>query len=147
MISDDNIKTFSPCLQVGDLTEGNFYWFQVQAANLAGVGLPSAPSESMKCEAWTMDEPGKSRVDTSQTTILQLEQPDMMFISLLQGPAYDLSFSEVRSHSLIILWKAPVYTGASAVTGYFVDMAKKGSSDFVTLNQEAVSHCYLQVGA
>uniref|UniRef100_A0A4W6EYV0 Myomesin 2a n=1 Tax=Lates calcarifer TaxID=8187 RepID=A0A4W6EYV0_LATCA len=103
---------------VGDLTEGNFYWFQVQAANLAGVGLPSAPSESMKCEAWTMDEP---------------------------GPAYDLSFSEVRSHSLIILWKAPVYTGASAVTGYFVDMAKKGSSDFVTLNQEAVSHCYLQV--
>uniref|UniRef100_A0A4W6EY90 Myomesin 2a n=1 Tax=Lates calcarifer TaxID=8187 RepID=A0A4W6EY90_LATCA len=104
--------------RVGDLTEGNFYWFQVQAANLAGVGLPSAPSESMKCEAWTMDEP---------------------------GPAYDLSFSEVRSHSLIILWKAPVYTGASAVTGYFVDMAKKGSSDFVTLNQEAVSHCYLQV--
>lgn len=62
------------------------------------------------------------------------------------GPAYDLSFSEIRSHSLVILWKAPVYTGASAVTGYLVEMAKKGSSDFVTLNQEAVSHRYLQVG-
>lgn len=103
---------------VDNLTEGNFYEFKVQAANLAGVGVPSAPSDPMKCEAWTFDEP---------------------------GPAYDLSFSEVRSHSLVILWKAPVYTGASAVTGYLVEMAKKGSSDFVTLNQEAVSHRYLQV--
>ncbi|XP_038567700.1 M-protein, striated muscle isoform X3 [Micropterus salmoides] len=103
---------------VDNLTEGTFYEFKVQAGNLAGVGVPSAPSTPMKCEAWTMDEP---------------------------GPAYDLSFSEVRGHSLVILWKAPVYTGASAVTGYFVDMAKKGSSEFVTLNQEAVSHRYLQV--
>ena len=46
---------------------------------------------------------------------------------------------------MVILWKASVYTGASAVTGYFVDRAKKGSSDFVTLNEEAVSHRYLQV--
>ncbi|XP_051802145.1 M-protein, striated muscle isoform X3 [Acanthochromis polyacanthus] len=103
---------------VDNLTEGVFYEFKVQAANMAGVGVPSAPSAPMKCEAWTMDEP---------------------------GPAYDLSFSEVRSHSLVILWKAPVYTGASAVSGYFVDMTKKGSSEFVTLNQEAVSHRYLQV--
>uniref|UniRef100_A0A3Q3FJH5 Fibronectin type-III domain-containing protein n=1 Tax=Labrus bergylta TaxID=56723 RepID=A0A3Q3FJH5_9LABR len=62
-------------------------------------------SAAMKCEAWTMEEP---------------------------GPAYDLSFSEVRSHSLVLL-------------GYLVDMAKKGSSEFVTLNQEAVSHRYLKV--
>uniref|UniRef100_A0A3P8SS80 Myomesin 2a n=1 Tax=Amphiprion percula TaxID=161767 RepID=A0A3P8SS80_AMPPE len=103
---------------VDNLTEGVFYELKVQAGNMAGVGVPSAPSAPMKCEAWTMDEP---------------------------GPAYDLSFSEVRSHSLVILWKAPVYTGASAVSGYFVDMAKKGSSEFVTLNQEAVSHRYLQV--
>ncbi|XP_067352904.1 myomesin-2 isoform X2 [Channa argus] len=103
---------------VDNLTEGRFYEFKVQAGNLAGVGLSSIPSAPMKCEAWTMEEP---------------------------GPAYDLSFSEVRSHSLVVLWKAPVYTGASAVTGYFVDMAKKGSSEFITLNQEAVKHRYLQV--
>ncbi|XP_034456978.1 M-protein, striated muscle isoform X4 [Hippoglossus hippoglossus] len=103
---------------VDSLTEGIFYEFKVQAGNLAGVGVPSAPSAPMKCEAWTMEEP---------------------------GPAYDLSFSEVRGHSLVILWKAPVYTGASAVSGYLVDMAKKGSSEFVTLTQEAVSHRYLQV--
>uniref|UniRef100_A0A8C4NUZ6 Myomesin 2a n=1 Tax=Dicentrarchus labrax TaxID=13489 RepID=A0A8C4NUZ6_DICLA len=83
---------------VDNLTEGTFYEFKVQAANLAGVGVPSAPSTPKKCEAWTFEEP---------------------------GPAYDLSFSEVRGKSLVILWKAPVYSGASAVTGYLVDMAKK----------------------
>uniref|UniRef100_A0AAX7VVT3 Myomesin 2a n=1 Tax=Astatotilapia calliptera TaxID=8154 RepID=A0AAX7VVT3_ASTCA len=97
---------------VENLKEGTFYEFRVTAGNMAGVGLPSAASVPMKCEAWTMEEP---------------------------GPAYDLSFSEVRSHSLVILWRAPIYTGASAVTGYFVDMAKKGSSEFVTVNQEAVT--------
>uniref|UniRef100_A0A3B3Y878 Myomesin 2a n=1 Tax=Poecilia mexicana TaxID=48701 RepID=A0A3B3Y878_9TELE len=103
---------------VDNLTEGTFYEFRIQAANLAGVGLPSAPSMPLKCEAWTMEQP---------------------------GPAYDLGFREVRGQSLVILWKAPVYTGASAVTGYFVDMAKKGSSEFVTLNGDPVSHRYLQV--
>lgn len=69
------------------------------------------------------------------------------FLIIFPGPAYDLSFSEVRGNSLVVLWKAPVYTGASAVTGYQVDMAKKGSEEFVTLNQEAVSQRYLQVEA
>uniref|UniRef100_A0A8C5CYF0 Myomesin 2a n=1 Tax=Gadus morhua TaxID=8049 RepID=A0A8C5CYF0_GADMO len=89
---------------VEGLTEGNFYEFKVQAGNMAGVGVPSEASKPMKCEAWTMAEP---------------------------GPAFDLSFSEVRSDSLVILWKAPVYTGASAVTGYLVEMAKKGSMNMV----------------
>ncbi|CAL8333050.1 unnamed protein product [Lota lota] len=103
---------------VDQLTEGTFYEFKVQAGNMAGVGVPSDASKPMKCEAWTMAEP---------------------------GPAYDLSFSEVRSDSLVILWKAPVYTGASAVSGYLVEMAKKGSTDFTGLNQDAVTHRYLQV--
>ncbi|XP_029920384.1 myomesin-2 [Myripristis murdjan] len=103
---------------VDNLTAGIFYEFKVQAANMAGVGVPSAPSHPMKCEAWTMAEP---------------------------GPAYDLGFSEVRSHTLVLLWKAPVYTGASPVSGYLVDMAKKGSTEFVSLTEEAVNHRYLQV--
>ncbi|KAK0139338.1 Myomesin-2 [Merluccius polli] len=103
---------------VSNLTEGTFYEFKVQAGNMAGVGVPSDPSTPMKCEAWTMAEP---------------------------GPAYDLSFSEVRGDSLVVLWKAPVYAGASAVSGYLVEMAKKGSKDFTGLNQDAVTHRYLQV--
>ncbi|XP_062282336.1 M-protein, striated muscle [Scomber scombrus] len=103
---------------VEHLTEGSFYEFKIQAANMAGVGVASVPSAAMKCEAWTMEAP---------------------------GPAYDLSFSEVRGHSLVLLWKAPVYTGASAVTGYMVEMAKKGSKEFVSLTHEAVNHRYLHV--
>uniref|UniRef100_A0A672ZUZ0 Myomesin-2-like n=1 Tax=Sphaeramia orbicularis TaxID=375764 RepID=A0A672ZUZ0_9TELE len=97
---------------VDNLTDGTFYEFKVAAGNLAGLGVPSAPSAPMKCEAWTMAEP---------------------------GPSYDLSFSEVRGHSLVLLWKAPVYTGASPVTGYLVEMAKKGSTEFTNLTPEAVS--------
>uniref|UniRef100_A0A672ZUS1 Myomesin-2-like n=1 Tax=Sphaeramia orbicularis TaxID=375764 RepID=A0A672ZUS1_9TELE len=103
---------------VDNLTDGTFYEFKVAAGNLAGLGVPSAPSAPMKCEAWTMAEP---------------------------GPSYDLSFSEVRGHSLVLLWKAPVYTGASPVTGYLVEMAKKGSTEFTNLTPEAVSHRFLQV--
>ncbi|XP_056590500.1 myomesin-2 isoform X2 [Triplophysa dalaica] len=103
---------------VENLTGGVFYEFKVQAANLAGVGLPSDPSKAFACEAWTMPEP---------------------------GPAYDISFWEVRDTSLLVQWKAPVYAGESTVTGYFVDMAKNGSSDFVTVNAEPVGHCYLRV--
>ncbi|XP_029595532.1 myomesin-2 isoform X10 [Salmo trutta] len=102
---------------VDGLTEGTFYEFKVQAGNLAGVGMPSAPSTPLKCEAWTTTVP---------------------------GPAYDLALREVRGDSLVILWKAPVYTGASAVTGYIVEMAKKGHH-YHPLNEEAIGHCYLQV--
>ncbi|XP_035635078.2 myomesin-2 isoform X4 [Oncorhynchus keta] len=102
---------------VNGLTEGTFYEFKVQAGNLAGVGVPSAPSTPLKCEAWT---------------------------SAVPGPAYDLAFREVRGDSLVILWKVPVYTGASAVTGYIVEMAKKGHH-YHPLNEEAIGHCYLQV--
>uniref|UniRef100_A0A8C8J9N7 Myomesin 2a n=1 Tax=Oncorhynchus tshawytscha TaxID=74940 RepID=A0A8C8J9N7_ONCTS len=102
---------------VDGLTEGTFYEFKVQAGNLAGVGVPSAPSTPLKCEAWT---------------------------SAVPGPAYDLALREVRGDSLVILWKAPVYTGASAITGYIVEMAKKGHH-YHPLNEEAIGHCYLQV--
>uniref|UniRef100_A0A8C1YQX2 Myomesin 2a n=1 Tax=Cyprinus carpio TaxID=7962 RepID=A0A8C1YQX2_CYPCA len=103
---------------VENLTTGVFYEFKIQAANLAGVGLPSEPSKAFACEAWTMAEP---------------------------GPAYDISFWEVRDTSVLVQWKPPVYAGAGPITGYFVDMAKKGSSDFVAVNAEPVGHCYLKV--
>uniref|UniRef100_A0A673K0B3 M-protein, striated muscle-like n=1 Tax=Sinocyclocheilus rhinocerous TaxID=307959 RepID=A0A673K0B3_9TELE len=103
---------------VENLTSGVFYEFKVQAANLAGVGLPSEPSKAFACEAWTMAEP---------------------------GPAHDISFWEVRDTSVLVQWKPPVYSGDCPITGYFVDMAKKGSSDFAAVNAEPIGHCYLKV--
>ncbi|XP_026130757.1 myomesin-2-like isoform X3 [Carassius auratus] len=103
---------------VENLTSGVFYEFKVQASNLAGVGLPSQPSKAFACEAWTMAEP---------------------------GPAYDISFWEVRDTSVLVQWKPPVYSGDCPITGYFLDMAKKGTSDFAAVNAEPIGHCYLKV--
>lgn len=48
--------------QVCSLTSGHFYQFRVFAANVAGVGKPSKPSEAFLCEMWTMPEPGEDNM-------------------------------------------------------------------------------------
>ncbi|XP_063058369.1 M-protein, striated muscle isoform X1 [Engraulis encrasicolus] len=105
-------------LKVENLTAGVAYEFKIQAGNLAGVGPASEASKALLCEAWTGAEP---------------------------GPAHDISFAEVRDTSLMVRWAAPVYTGAGPVTGYLVEMAKKGSSDFVAVTEEATAHRYFKV--
>lgn len=63
---NNHATPLSVYLQVDNLTEGTFYEFKIQAANMAGVGVPSAPSDPMKCEAWTFNEPGKRTKTASQ---------------------------------------------------------------------------------
>lgn len=63
----------------------------------------------------------------------------------MTGPAYDLTFCEIRDTSVVVEWKAPVYTGASAVTGYVVEYAKAGSDSWTAANATAVTHRYLKV--
>uniref|UniRef100_A0A671Q0S0 Myomesin 2 n=1 Tax=Sinocyclocheilus anshuiensis TaxID=1608454 RepID=A0A671Q0S0_9TELE len=104
--------------KVGGLTAGSVYQFRVYGANLTGLGDASSPSSPFKCEAWTMPEP---------------------------GPAYDVTFTEVRDDSVVVEWKAPVYNGASAITGYFVEKSKKGSDNWSKVNESSVNHCYLKV--
>uniref|UniRef100_A0A8C1K6W2 Myomesin 2 n=1 Tax=Cyprinus carpio TaxID=7962 RepID=A0A8C1K6W2_CYPCA len=103
---------------IGGLTAGSVYQFRVYGANLIGLGDASTPSAPFKCEAWTMPEP---------------------------GPAYDVTFTEVRDDSVVVEWKAPVYSGASAITGYFVEKSKKGSNAWSKVNESSVNHCYLKV--
>ncbi|XP_033872956.3 myomesin-2-like [Acipenser ruthenus] len=104
--------------KVENLKEGSFYEFRIQAANLAGVGLSSDASDHFKCETWAMPEP---------------------------GPSYDLTFCEVRNTSLVIQWRAPIYTGSSAVTGYHVDICEMGSEEWKTVNEKTINHRYLKV--
>lgn len=46
--------------QVSELKENMKYQFQVRAANMAGVGIPSLPSDTFLCEEWTIAVPGVS---------------------------------------------------------------------------------------
>ncbi|CAG5854562.1 unnamed protein product [Menidia menidia] len=104
--------------KVEGLTEGAIYQFRVYGANLAGLGPASKQSEDFSCEPWKMPEP---------------------------GPAYDLTFSEVRDNSLVVEWQKPIYCGSEPVTGYHVEYAKKGTSDWTMANKTAVSHRFLKV--
>ncbi|KAJ8013716.1 hypothetical protein DPEC_G00032670 [Dallia pectoralis] len=112
--------------KVEPLTAGAVYEFLVYGGSLAGLGAPSSQSKPFRCDAWTMPEP---------------------------GPPYDITFCEIRDDSVVVEWKAPVYTGAGPITGYFVDFAKKGSDEWHCSNEtDAVSYCYhkvtgLEVGA
>nr|XP_056712242.1 myomesin-2 [Euleptes europaea] len=103
---------------VEDLRENTYYEFKIAAANIAGVGQASEPSDHFKCEAWTMPEP---------------------------GPPYDLTFCEVRSTSLVILWKAPIYIGNSPVSGYFVDYKQEESEEWITFSEKPTARRYLKV--
>ncbi|XP_037382641.1 myomesin-2 [Talpa occidentalis] len=114
-----NPAPVSECiLTVGGLAEGSQYEFRIAAANMAGIGQPSEPSEAFRCEAWTAPEP---------------------------GPAYDLTFCEVRDSSLVLLWKAPIYAGSSPVSGYFVDYKEEGSGEWLTATPAPTASRYLKV--
>lgn len=63
----------------------------------------------------------------------------------LLGPAYDLTLTEVRDHSSVVEWKKPLYTGSEPVTGYHIEYAKKGSSEWITSNDTAVNHRFFKV--
>ncbi|XP_032876566.1 LOW QUALITY PROTEIN: myomesin-2 [Amblyraja radiata] len=116
---ESNVKAIAGTVfTVENLNKGSFYEVKVCAVNLGGVGIPSESSRHFKCEAWTMAEP---------------------------GPTYDLTFCEVRSHSLVILWKPPLYTGASKVTGYFVDLCEMGSDEWNPVTEQPVTSRYLKV--
>ncbi|KAF4110534.1 hypothetical protein G5714_007565 [Onychostoma macrolepis] len=98
-----NIKSISErAYRVSELKENMLYQFQVRAANMAGVGIPSLPSETFKCEEWTIAVP---------------------------GPPHDLQVQEVRKDSLVLLWKPPVYQGRDPVNGYYIDI-KEAEADF-----------------
>lgn len=61
------------------------------------------------------------------------------------GPAYDLTFCEVRDTSLVMLWKAPVYSGSSPVSGYFVDFKEEDSGEWKTTSEATTPNRYLKV--
>uniref|UniRef100_A0A8D0AB51 Myomesin-1 n=1 Tax=Sander lucioperca TaxID=283035 RepID=A0A8D0AB51_SANLU len=88
----------------GKWHENRKYQFQVRAANMAGVGIPSLPSNTFLCEEWTIAVP---------------------------GPPHDLQVREVRNDSLVLLWKPPVYQGRDPVNGFYIDIKEADAPEEV----------------
>ncbi|XP_070708767.1 myomesin-1 isoform X3 [Pempheris klunzingeri] len=116
-----NIKAVSErAYRVSDLRENRKYQFQVRAANMAGVGIPSLPSDTFLCEEWTIAVP---------------------------GPPHDLQIREVRSDSLVLLWKPPVYQGRDPVNGFYIDMkeAEAPEEAWRGVNTKATEKTYIKI--
>ncbi|XP_061631446.1 myomesin-3 isoform X1 [Phyllopteryx taeniolatus] len=115
-----NIKAVRERLTtVSNLTRGLWYQYRVFAANMVGVGKPSEASEAFLCEEWTMPEP---------------------------GCPFDLEVREVRDHSLVLLWAAPLYGGRGPVKGYLLEISQGDQSDtWTAVNAEPVTDTYYKV--
>ncbi|XP_036376854.1 M-protein, striated muscle-like [Megalops cyprinoides] len=116
-----NIKSVSErAYRVEELKENMLYQFQVRAANMAGVGIPSMPSDTFKCEEWTIAVP---------------------------GPPHDLQVSEVRKDSLVLLWKPPVYQGRDPVNGFYIDIKEAEAEEeaWRSVNEKATDKKYMKI--
>uniref|UniRef100_A0A669P573 Myomesin 1 n=1 Tax=Phasianus colchicus TaxID=9054 RepID=A0A669P573_PHACC len=116
-----NIKAISErAYRIENLKENMVYQFQVAAANLAGVGTPSLPSKPFKCEEWTIAVP---------------------------GPPHDVTYTEVRKDSLVLLWKEPVYTGRSPIAGYYIDMKETEAKEehWRSVNEKPLQKKFLKI--
>ncbi|XP_047205759.1 M-protein, striated muscle [Girardinichthys multiradiatus] len=116
-----NVKAVSDrAYRVSELRENRKYQFQVRAANMAGVGIPSMPSDTFLCEEWTIAVP---------------------------GPPHDLQVREVRSDSLVLLWKPPVYQGRDPVNGFYVDIKEGDAPEeaWRGVNTKTAEKTYLKV--
>ncbi|NXJ16233.1 MYOM1 protein, partial [Odontophorus gujanensis] len=116
-----NIKAVTErAYRIENLKENMVYQFQVAAANLAGVGTPSLPSKPFKCEEWTIAVP---------------------------GPPHDVTYTEVRKDSLVLLWKEPVYTGRSPIAGYYIDMKETEAKEehWRSVNEKPLQKKYLKI--
>uniref|UniRef100_A0A8C7YM25 Myomesin 1b n=1 Tax=Oryzias sinensis TaxID=183150 RepID=A0A8C7YM25_9TELE len=116
-----NIKAVSErAYRVSDLQENKKYQFQVRAANMAGVGIPSVPSETFLCEEWTIAVP---------------------------GPPHDLQITEVRGDSLVLLWKPPVYQGRDPINGFYIDIKEADAPEeaWRGVNTKAVEKQFIKI--
>uniref|UniRef100_A0A3P9J4E2 Myomesin 1 n=1 Tax=Oryzias latipes TaxID=8090 RepID=A0A3P9J4E2_ORYLA len=116
-----NIKAVSErAYRVSDLQENKKYQFQVRAANMAGVGIPSLPSETFLCEEWTIAVP---------------------------GPPHDLQITEVRGDSLVLLWKPPVYQGRDPINGFYIDIKEADAPEeaWRGVNTKAVEKQFIKI--
>lgn len=64
------------------------------------------------------------------------------------GPPHDLQIRDVRSDSLVLLWKPPVYQGRNPVNGYYMDIKEADAPEeaWRGVNTKATEKTYIKVG-
>ena len=63
------------------------------------------------------------------------------------GPPHDLQIREVRSNSLVLLWKSPVYQGRDPVNGFYIDIKEADAPEeaWRGVNTKAAEKTYIKV--
>lgn len=63
------------------------------------------------------------------------------------GPPHDLQIREVRSDSLVLLWKPPVYQGRDPVNGFYLDIKEADAPEeaWRGVNNKATEKTYMKV--
>lgn len=63
------------------------------------------------------------------------------------GPPYDLQIREVRSDSLVLLWKPPVYQGRDPVNGFYIDIKEADAPEeaWRGVNNKATDKTFFKV--
>lgn len=63
------------------------------------------------------------------------------------GPPHDLQITEVRSDSLVLLWKQPVYQGRDPVNGFYVDIKEADAPEeaWRGVNNKATDKTFIKV--
>lgn len=65
----------------------------------------------------------------------------------VSGPPHDLQIREVRSDSLVLLWKPPIYQGRDPVNGFYIDIkeAEAPEEAWRGVNTKATEKLYYKV--
>lgn len=109
------------------------------------MGGPCQGVGSQKWWGWAVPSRVRDPWNAADGHNVWLRFPLLLRFDDFSGPAYDLTFCEVRDTSLVILWKAPVYSGSSPVSGYFVDFKEEDSGEWKTTSEAATPNRYLKV--
>lgn len=71
----------------------------------------------------------------------------MSALLLSTGPPHDLQITEVRSDSVVLLWKPPVYQGRDPVNGFYLDIREAGAAEeaWRGVNTKATEKTFMKV--
>lgn len=63
------------------------------------------------------------------------------------GPPHDLQITEVRSDSMVLIWKPPVYQGRDPVNGFYIDIKEADAPEeaWRGVNNKATDKTFIKV--